>query len=278
MINKTINIDVDYEAMGVPASPRQTTLTSFILEEENIKQSMLPKRPAVIVCPGGGYSYTSCREAECIALRYCGAGFHSFVLHYSVAPSGFPAAVCELSKAVKYVKEIADENNIDKDKIFVIGFSAGGHLVASLGVHFAHPDVMKFADVDGEENLPAGLILAYPVITSEEGFCHEGTIKNFCAGDLAKRELASLENYVSEKTPPCFIWHTFTDQAVPVESSLRFATSLRKNAVPFEMHIFPEGPHGLSLADEMTAPRESWVYPEVQPWMDMSIRWIKNLK
>ena len=96
MISKTINIDVDYEAMGVPASPRQTTLTSFILEEENIKQSMLPKRPAVIVCPGGGYSYTSCREAECIALRYCGAGFHIFVLHYSVAPSGFPAAVCEL--------------------------------------------------------------------------------------------------------------------------------------------------------------------------------------
>jgi len=280
MIYNTINIDVDYEAMGVPKSPRQTTLTSYILDEANINQSPIKKRPAVIVCPGGGYSHTSCREAEPIALRYCAAGFHSFILHYSVAPSGFPAAVCELSKAVKYVKEIADENNIDKDRIFVIGFSAGGHLVASLGVHFNHPDVIKFSGIEEGENLPKGLILGYPVITAEEGYCHEGSIKNFCAEREELRELASLEKYVSAKTPPCFIWHTFTDSAVPVESSLRFATALRENGVPFEMHIFPDGPHGLSLADEMTCPASSdaWVVPAAQGWIDMSVRWINDLK
>lgn len=278
MINKTININVDYEAMGVEKSPRQTTLTSYIINEENIKQSMIKKRPAVIVCPGGGYGHTSCREAEPIALRFCAAGFHSFVLHYSVAPSGFPAAVCELSKAVKYVKEIADENNIDKDRIFVIGFSAGGHLVASLGVHFNHPDVIKISGIEEGENLPKGLILGYPVITSEKNHCHEGTINNFCAGKEELRPIASLENYVSSKTPPCFIWHTYADPVVPVESSLRFATALRENGVPFEMHIYPEGPHGLSLADATTSPNEGMLIPAVQQWIDLSIRWINDLK
>ena len=278
MINKVINIDVDYDAMGVERSPRQTTLTTYIIDERNINVSLEKKRPAVIVCPGGGYNGTSCREAEPIALRYCAAGFHAFVLDYSVAPAGFPAAICELSKAVKYVKEIADENNIDKDRVFVIGFSAGGHLAASLGVHFDHPDVIKFAGVDGVENKPRGILLSYPVITAEEGICHEGTISNFCAGRESLREVASLEKHVSPQTPPCFIWHTYADNGVPVESSLLFATALRKNGVPFEMHIFPEGVHGLSLADKMTCGLEGVLVPAVQQWIDMSIRWIDDMR
>jgi len=277
MINKVVNIDVDYDAMGVERSPRQTTLTTYILDERNITLSSIKKRPAVIVCPGGGYSFTSEREAEPIALRYCGAGFHSFVLDYSVEPSSFPAAICELSKAVKYVKDIADENNIDADKIFVIGFSAGGHLAASLGVFFAHTDVKKFADVDGIINKPRGIILSYPVITAEEGYTHEGTINNFCGGKRELRELAGLEKHVTSETPECFIWHTFSDGGVPVESSLRFATALRKNGVKFEMHIYPDGAHGLSLADEMTC-SEQMITPAVQNWIDMSIRWIKDMK
>ena len=115
MINNIIDINVDYEAMGVEKSPRQTTLTTYILDSQNIELSVEKKRPAIIVCPGGGYGNTSPREAEPIALHYCAAGFHSFVLNYSVYPSGFPAAICELSKAIAYVKSIADENNIDKE-------------------------------------------------------------------------------------------------------------------------------------------------------------------
>lgn len=277
MINKVINIDIDYDAMGSERSPRKTTLTTYILEQENIKLSVLKKRPAIIVCPGGAYSHTSVREAEPVALRYCGAGFHSFVLNYSVAPSSFPAAVCELSKAVKYVKDIADEYSIDSDKIYVIGFSAGGHLAASLAVHFAHPDVKKFADVDGIVNKPRGVILSYPVITAQEGYTHEGTITNFCGGKPQLHELASLEKHVTEETPECFIWHTFSDGGVPVESSLRFATALRANGVKFEMHIYPDGPHGLSLADEMTC-AENAITPAVQNWINMSIRWILDMK
>jgi len=279
MINKIINIDVDYEAMGVEKSPRQTTLTTYILEQENIALSKIKKRPAVIVCPGGGYSDTSPREAEPIAMKYCSAGFHSFVLDYSVAPAGFPAAVCELSKAVVYVKSIADEYSIDKDKIFVVGFSAGGHLVASLGVHFNHPDVKKFADVDGVENKPAGIILGYPVITAEDGKTHQGTINNFCAGREELRELASLEKYVTPETPTTFIWHTFADAGVPVISTLRFAAALEENGVKFEMHVYPDGPHGLSLGNWIT---DSYNYADlpstpVENWIDMSIRWVTDM-
>ncbi len=276
MINKVINIDIDYAAMGVEPSPRQTTLTTYILDDRNINISIWKKRPAVIICPGGGYEYTSEREAEPIAMHYLSAGFHSFVLDYSVAPSGYPAALCELSKAVAYVKSIADENNIDKDKIFVIGFSAGGHLAASLGVHFDRPEVKQFTGLKDGENKPCGILLSYPVITAEEGKCHQGSIDAFSAGREDVRELSYLERYVTPDTPPCFIWHTFTDNVVPVISSLRFANALEENGVPFELHIYPDGPHGLSTADEVSAAYPEGVVPAAQNWIDMSIRWIKG--
>ena len=278
MINKVINIDIDYKAMGVEPSPRRTTLTTYILEEQNVILSMEKKRPAVIVCPGGGYSNTSPREAEPIALAYGAAGFHTFVLDYSVAPAGFPAPLCELSKAVAYVKSIADENNIDKDKIFVVGFSAGGHLVASLGVHMNHPDVLKHSGLKEGENRPAGLILGYPVITGEEGRTHKGTIDNFCAGREDVRELAWLEKYVSPETPPCFIWHTRTDACVPVVSALRFANALEENGVDFELHIYPEGEHGLALCNYSTAASNGGLVPAAENWIEMSVRWIRDMK
>lgn len=278
MINKVINIDVDYEAMGVEKSPRQTTLTTYILDERNIELTIQKKRPAVIVCPGGGYEMTSPREAEPIAMKYCAAGFHSFVLDYSVKPSGFPAALCELSKAVAYVKSIAEENRIDKDNIYVIGFSAGGHLAASLAVHFNHPDVLKFAEIAEGENKPKGVMLSYPVITGEEGKTHQGTVDNFIAGREEVKELVWLENYVTPDTPPCFIWHTFSDGAVPVISALRFANALEANNVKFELHIYPDGQHGLSTADYITAGSENGIVPAVQNWVDMSIRWINDMR
>jgi len=272
-----INIDVDYEAMGIEKSPRQTTLTSYILEEEHIMATSAKKRPAVIVCPGGGYACTSPREAEPIALKFCSAGYHSFILDYSVSPSGWPAPTCELSKAVAYVRSIADDNNIDKDKVFVCGFSAGGHLAASIGVHYNHSDIIKFADVDGVVNKPNGIILGYPVITGKEEVCHKGSIDTFAAGREEIKPLASLENYVTGETPRMFIWHTCTDAGVPVQNTLLLTNALAEKGVNFELHIYPTGPHGLSLGNWQTNPDgASLVVPEVQNWIDMAIRWIEN--
>lgn len=274
---KQINIDVDYEAMGVEPSPRQTTLTQYLVDDtEIIPVSQWKKRPAVVVCPGGAYAFTSKREGAPISYRFAAAGFNVFELNYSIAPSMWPAAICELSKTIAYIKNTADETNTDADKIFVCGFSAGGHLAASIGVHYNHPDVLKFSGVKEGENKPTGLILSYPVITSEEGKTHQGSIDNITGGKAELKELMSLEKYVTRDTPQCFIWHTFTDDGVPVVNSLSFANALEENGVPFELHIYPNGPHGLSLADESVAGDDYGIRPEIQGWIDNAIRWIKN--
>ncbi len=278
MINKVIDISVDYEQMGIKPSPRQTTLTTYILSDVFINDTIWKKRPAVIICPGGGYEYTSPREAEPIAMAYCNAGFHSFVLDYSIAPSAWPAPTTELSKAIMYVREHADEFNIDADKIFVAGFSAGGHLAASIGVHWNHPDVVKFSGAKNGENKPSGIILSYPVITGEIERSHAGTINTFVSGRDDVAPLAYLENYVTKDTPEMFIWHTFTDDVVPVISSLRIANALEANNVKFELHIYPYGGHGLSLATETIAVYPENCLPFVQDWIDFSVRWIKEFK
>lgn len=267
MIYSKQEFGVDYAAMGVSEPPRKTTLTSYILTPYEVEWTV---RPAIIICPGGAYAFTSAREAEPVAMRFLSAGFHCFVLDYAVAPAGWPAPCCELSKAVAYVREIADENGIDKNKVFVCGFSAGGHLAASIGVHYDKEIVRKFSGVTGLENKPDGMILGYPVITALD--THEGTMGNFLAGREELKELFGLENHVTKDTPRTFIWHTFEDKQVPVVSTTRFVNALFENGVECEAHIFPKGQHGLSLADRTTG----IVAEDVSVWIDMAIRWINN--
>ena len=267
MIYSVQEFGVDYKAMGVSEPPRKTTLTSYILKLPQVEWNV---RPAVIICPGGGYSATSGREAEPIAMKFLAAGFHCFVLDYAVSPSGWPAACCELSRAISYVREIADENKIDKSKVFVCGFSAGGHLAASIGVHYDKEIVRKFSGVKGLENKPNGMILCYPVITDHD--TNEETMNNFIAGRDEAKEFFGLENHVTKDTPKTFIWHTFADEMVPVVSTTRFVNALVENGVECEVHIYPKGEHGLSLADRQTGV----VKEEVSGWIDMAIKWIRN--
>jgi len=271
MIYNKQEFGADYAAMGVREPPRKTTLTSYILTPSEVEWTV---RPAVIICPGGGYGFTSQREAEPIAMKFLAAGFHCFILDYAVAPTGWPAACCELSKAVGYVRSIADENGIDKKKVFVCGFSAGGHLAASIGVHYDKEIVRKFSDVKGEENKPNGMILCYPVITDHD--THQGTLNNFLAGRSEVKEFFGLENHVTKDTPKTFIWHTYDDQAVPVVSTTRFVSALIENGVECEAHIFPKGKHGLSLANKVTG--DGFIKDEVAPWIDMAIRWINDFE
>jgi len=267
MIYNVQEFGVDYAAMGVSEPPRKTTLTSYILTPSEVEWTM---RPAIIICPGGGYSYTSQREAEPVAMKFLSAGFHCFVLDYAVEPSGWPAACCELSKAISHVRCIADENGIDRNKVFVCGFSAGGHLAASIGVHYDKEIVRKFSGVSGLENKPDGMILCYPVITDQD--THAGTRMNFLAGREEMKEYFGLENHVTSDTPKTFIWHTFSDESVPVVHTTRFVNALIENGVACEVHIFPKGQHGLSLADRTTGT----VIKEISGWIDMAIRWINN--
>lgn len=276
MIIKTFDMTVDYDKIGSNKPAETACLTSYILDNNLIKKTLWNKRPAIIVCPGGGYRSRSDREKEAIALKYCAAGFHAFVLDYSVEPTGWPAATCELSKAVKTVRNMADEYLIDKDKIFVCGFSAGGHLAASLGVYWDNEIIRSGSGVLSDENKPNGLILSYPVIIDENGKTHDGSKQRFIEGDSRKLKYFGLDKKVSKNTPRTFIWHTFEDKSVPVYSSMRFATALLENGVEYELHIFPKGNHGLALGNKITGCEEKHFVPSVTSWIDLSIKWIED--
>ncbi|SHH49938.1 alpha/beta hydrolase [Clostridium grantii] len=271
MINKRIDIWGSDNYKGSGEDGFFPTLDTYILDGEK-------KRPAVLICAGGGYGFTSEREKEPIAMKFNSAGFHAFILNYSVAPRKHPQPLLDTSRAMCIIRENADQWKIDSEKIAVCGFSAGGHLAASLGVHFEKNYLFDTPLIKKELNKPNALILAYPVITSGE-FAHRGSFDNLLGLEASEEilEEMSLEKQVNDKVPPTFIWHTFEDTAVPVENTLLFARELRKNNVPFELHIYPEGGHGLSLAIEETANDDTQVIPHVATWIELCTQWLENL-
>ncbi len=278
MIMKTIELNVPYEKMDIVPPTKKAELTCYLLDKEPRNSTMMKKRPAVVVCPGGAYYFVSPPEGEPIALKYAAAGFHVFVLNYSVDPTGWPAQAVEASMAVSYVRSIADEYGIDKEKVFICGFSAGGHLAASLCLYWNHPLIRELSGAKDRENRPDGMILGYPVISGEDAITHKDTRRTFVGGRSENQLLFSLEKNVHPDVPPAFIWHTYTDAAVPVQNSLRFADALLTNNVNCELHIYPEGRHGLSLSNYIVAGDEEGKISAVENWMDMSIRWILEQK
>ena len=224
---------------------------------------------AVVIFPGGGYAGRANHEGAPIAEFYNRKGMHAFVVQYRVAPHRHPAPLADALRAVRIVRNNADKWKIIPDKIATLGFSAGGHLAACTGVHF---DLVKKEDIDLLDNIsprPDALILCYPVITSKL-FAHTGSLNNLLGKGYADdlRDLMCLEEQIDKTTPPSFLWHTAADQAVPVENSLLFCNALSKFKIPFELHIFPEGRHGLGLAADL---------PEVAVWADLSATWLKNM-
>lgn len=242
------------------------------------EMGMERKRPIVLICPGGGYGRTSNREAEAVVMQFLAAGFHGAVLHYSVSPVVYPTALLQLAESVAYLRENKERFHIDGDKIMVLGFSAGGHLAASLGV-FWERDMLK--DSLGKESFlfrPDGLLLCYPVITAGVD-CHVESFQRLL-GDRYEElhQEVSLEKQVSAHTPPAFLWHTATDDTVPVENSLLFFQALHSFGIPAELHIYPAGGHGLSLANQETSDTQGYgVQAECQSWMGLAVDWIRHL-
>lgn len=250
-------------------------LTGYLLKGVSVAPER--KRPAVIVCAGGGYWQRSDRESEPIALQFMAMGCHAFILDYSVAPNHFPTSVRELGEAVAYIREHAAEWAVDPEKIIVCGFSAAGHLACSIGVFWDQELVYDAIGRKPEEIRPDGLILCYPVITGGE-YAHENSFKRLLGDDVTKeqRDSVSLEKFVTEKMPRAFIWHTYTDEAVPVENSLLLAAAMKKHNVNFELHIYPVGGHGLSLADTETAGNDSQIVEQCQSWVSLVKMWLKH--
>lgn len=237
-------------------------------------------RPAVILCPGGGYHFRSDREAEPVALQLLAADCAVFLLHYAVAPARYPLALTQLAAAVAHVRAHGAAYHVQPDKVAVMGFSAGGHLAASLGVRWQEPWLAERLGVPAGALRPDGMILCYPVITGGSK-THQGSMENLTGSrDKAAWEAQSLEKLVSAQTPQAFLWHTFDDGSVPVENSLCFAAALREYGVTTELHIYPHGCHGLSLADEQSCnpvQRPELVQPDIQNWFSLATQWLKAL-
>jgi acetyl esterase/lipase len=271
MIHAVIQIKIEGYHLETPAH-----LYSYRLDNAH-QGEVKTKRPAILICPGGGYGHTSDREAEPIAMRYLAAGYHAFVLRYHVAPVRYPVALLEVASAMKIIRENAQEWNIDENKIILNGFSAGGHLAGSLSTFWTKDWLAQKLGTTKAMLQPNGCILAYPVITSGE-FAHRGSFDNLLGDQQELLEEVSLEHQVTEDTPPMFIWHTYTDGSVPVENSLLLISALRKYNISAEFHMYPFGGHGLALANEETQTSDGRCYqPECQGWIDLAIRWVRNL-
>ena len=272
MIHKKIEIKAHgMEAVG--------NLYTYFLDS-SIEMRPNEKRPVILMCPGGGYEMTSDREAEPMAMQFLAMGYHVAVLRYSVCPVRYPAALLQVAESVLYLKEHADEYHIDPEKIVVQGCSAGGHLAANYGIAWNSPFLTKLMGMenDPERLCVAGLLLCYPVITSGEK-AHEESFRNLLGEQYEeKKEELSLENQVTPDTPPTFLWHTATDETVPVENSLYFFQSCLQQGVSAELHIYPVGGHGLSFANEETCRANGiGVQKECQSWISLAQTWLEEI-
>lgn len=241
-----------YERIELPTSGGETVSMEAYCPEigDYNPQDML--RVGIIVCGGGGYSHVSQRESEPVALRFAAMGFNTYVLHYRVAPYRFPAAVQDLAAAVAWVRNNAVHFRNDPGKIAVLGFSAGGHLAGSLGTMWQRGELWAPLGLTCQDVRPNAQVLCYPVITAGE-FAHRGSFEMLTGSlDAEEHQAYSLEKLVTSSTPPAFLWSTWTDGAVPCENTLLMAAALHQAKVPAEVHVFPYGHHGLSLANDVT--------------------------
>ena len=221
------------------------------------------ERPLVLVVPGGGYSHLSAREGDPVALQFAAAGYHTAVLRYAVgddAAHGLPLR--QLAAAIGLVRQHAAAWHVQPDKIAVCGFSAGGHLALS-GAVLAVPGLP-------DPPRPDAVILGYPVITAGQ-YAHRDSFVQLAGEDPAAQQAFSLEDKITPRTPPVFVWHTMEDETVPVENTLLLVSALHRAGVPCEAHLFEKGCHGTSLStaevNHPSAHRSRWL-TLAREWLD----------
>ena len=242
------------------------TLTPYLPEATNATGA------SVIVCPGGGYGGLAPYEGADYALYLAQQGVTAFVLKYRLGSHGYrhPAMLNDAARAVRLVRSRAADFKLDIKHVGIMGSSAGGHLASTLLTHFdlGRPDATD--PVERQSSRPDLGILCYAVITME-AYGHAGSRENLLGKYPTAEQInfLSSEKQVSPGTPPTFIWHTFEDQAVPVRNALEFAAALQRNGVPFDLHIYQQGRHGIGLAAK---PPE---FENVHPWARDLVFWLK---
>ncbi|MBR7161049.1 MAG: alpha/beta hydrolase [Clostridia bacterium] len=269
-------------------TPNKTEVISLFPDRPNITLTAyvagthpaLPfndKRKAILILPGGGYTACAGIESEPIAHHFLASGFNAFILEYTTLATGsplWPTPLIDASAAMKYIRDHAEELHVDPENVFVIGFSAGGHLAASLGTMWDNDEIEALLGMEKGYNRPTGMILSYAV-TSIDVHGHKSSFQKILGNnrDSEAERAVSPDYRVSEKTVPAFIWHTRTDEGVSVKHALVFAKRLADHNIPFEMHIYPEGKHGTSLCNEIVGKS----YPAVNDWTYDCVRWMNDI-
>ena len=253
---------------------RDATLTAYLpdtLSEMNRENEL---RPCLLICPGGGYEFCSQRESEPIALHFLPEGFNVFILNYSTAPHRYPAQLCEVAASMELLYQHADAWHCDTTRIAIMGFSAGGHLAAHDSNAYSCTEVRA---VFPNSHPVSAAILCYPVITADSAWAHMGSFDALSgkpertADEIQK---FSCDRLVSAKTPPTFLWHTAADATVPVMNSLLYAQALAAHHVSFELHVYPQGGHGLSTCDRQTLDEVLSEHEYDHTWLACAKHWL----
>lgn len=237
--------------------------------------------PIVIICPGGGFTFHSGREAEPIALKFNSVGMHAIVLEYKLIDQEpvYPVAVQELGKTIDWIYNQPASRHIDKKKIILVGFSAGGHVIAAYNGIATNPELSKKYQLDGYQGEHAANILGYPVI--------DMTIKgSFPADDEVVRQISSdptfwkAQDLLNSNSKPCFVWQTTTDDLVYVLNSLEYVEKMNQLGLPVEYHMFGSGIHGLSLANYVTQKpgKKKYLNKWAAEWFQLAVNWLKMMK
>lgn len=229
----------------------------YVYMAKDIKKSA----PAVLICPGGGYSGVSViKEGEEIARWFNERGIHAFVLYYRMPNGKHIIPLKDAQTAMDIMHQRAKEWKINRRQIGIMGFSAGGHLAATVGTHFVK-----------KTHRPAFMILGYPVITMDSTLTHAGSRRNLIGSrpDDALVKLYSTELQVTKRTPPTFIVHAEDDRAVPIQQSYNFRDALLMNKVKVELHVFPKGGHGFGMRK---------TNPELDTWPSLLNDWLLKRK
>lgn len=254
---------------NVPGTVNYKPYITHYLPEEKIT------RGAILVIPGSGYSNRPSKftaEGDRVARYLCEKGINVFVLEYRVAPDAYPFPLLDGRRAMRYIRYYSDKFGIDKSKIVAMGYSAGGHLTASLTSYLEKLDYEDIDDIDKESFVPDLQVLCYPVISLdlESYYTHNGSSVHLLDNRYEElKHKLSMENTQVENIPPTFIWHNFDDKTVNVVNSLKYAENLRNKGVSVEMHIFPDGGHGIGLPIE-----DRKDYNHNRMWVELLMKWL----
>jgi acetyl esterase/lipase len=228
---------------------------------------------AIVICPGGGYGGLAGHEGDGYATYLSDHGYTCFVLKYRLGSKGYrhPIMLGDAQRAIRTVRAQGEKWKVQR--VGIMGSSAGGHLASTAVTHFDAGNASATDEVDRASSRPDFGILCYAVISMQDGVTHGGSKQNLLGKtpDPALVELLSNEKQVTKETPPCFVWSTWEDKAVPVENSLLFISAMQKAGVPYDFHVYQKGPHGIGLSSGKNGVPAG----EVHPWGKDLIFWLK---